>query len=73
MKIGIIGAGHIGGTLVRRLTALEHEVEVANSRSPDTLAGRERLRLRSRSASALSARGVAARRCPPPPRRPPPR
>ena len=37
MKIGIIGAGHIGGTLVRRLTAVGHEVEVANSRGPDTL------------------------------------
>jgi predicted dinucleotide-binding enzyme len=39
MKIGIIGAGHIGGTLVRRLTAVGHEVEVANSRGPETLAG----------------------------------
>lgn len=38
MKIGIIGAGHIGGTLTRRFTALGHEVFVANSRGPDTLA-----------------------------------
>lgn len=38
MKIGIIGAGHIGGTLTRRLTALGHEVAVANSRGPETLA-----------------------------------
>jgi predicted dinucleotide-binding enzyme len=38
MKIGIIGAGQIGGTLTRRLTALGHEVSVANSRGPDTLA-----------------------------------
>ena len=37
MKIGIIGAGHIGGALTRRLTALGHEVEVANSRGPETL------------------------------------
>ena len=37
MKIGIIGAGQIGGTLTRRLTALGHEVFVANSRGPDTL------------------------------------
>ncbi len=37
MKIGIIGAGNIGGTLTRRLTQLGHEVEVANSRSPETL------------------------------------
>ena len=37
MKIGIIGAGHIGGTLARRLTELGHDVTVANSRGPDTL------------------------------------
>lgn len=39
MKIGIIGAGHIGGTLTRRLTSLGHEVAVANSRGPETLTG----------------------------------
>jgi predicted dinucleotide-binding enzyme len=39
MRIGIIGAGQIGGTLTRRLTALGHEVSVANSRGPQTLAG----------------------------------
>lgn len=38
MKIGIIGAGQIGGTLTRRLTALGHGVFVANSRGPKTLA-----------------------------------
>jgi predicted dinucleotide-binding enzyme len=38
MDIGIIGAGHIGGTLTRRLTALGHTVRVANSRAPETLA-----------------------------------
>ncbi len=38
MQIGIIGAGQIGGTLTRRLTALGHEVAVANSRGPETLA-----------------------------------
>jgi 8-hydroxy-5-deazaflavin:NADPH oxidoreductase len=38
MKIGIIGAGQIGGTLARRLTALGHDVSIANSRGPDTLA-----------------------------------
>ncbi|GAA2058315.1 NADPH-dependent F420 reductase [Williamsia deligens] len=37
MRIGIIGAGYIGGTLTRRLTALGHEVSVANSRDPETL------------------------------------
>ena len=39
MKIGIIGAGQIGGTLTRRLTKLGHEVFVANSRGPASLAG----------------------------------
>ncbi|WP_368861924.1 NADPH-dependent F420 reductase [Frankia gtarii] len=38
MKIGIIGAGQIGGTLTRRLSELGHEVRVANSRDPQTLA-----------------------------------
>jgi 8-hydroxy-5-deazaflavin:NADPH oxidoreductase len=38
MKIGIIGAGYIGGTLTRRLRELGHEVRVANSRAPETLA-----------------------------------
>ncbi|MER5736932.1 NAD(P)-binding domain-containing protein [Streptomyces sp. NPDC002262] len=37
MRIGIIGAGNIGGNLTRRLTALGHEVHVANSRGPHTL------------------------------------
>jgi len=37
MKIGIIGAGQIGGTLTRRFTTLGHEVSVANSRGPATL------------------------------------
>jgi predicted dinucleotide-binding enzyme len=39
MKIGIIGAGQIGGTLTRRFSALGHEVSVANSRGPGTLSG----------------------------------
>lgn len=38
MKIGIIGAGHIGGTLARRLSALGHDVSIANSRGPESLA-----------------------------------
>ncbi len=37
MNIGIIGAGHIGGTLTRRLSKLGHKVFVANSRGPETL------------------------------------
>ncbi|HYU52859.1 MAG TPA: NAD(P)-binding domain-containing protein, partial [Gemmatimonadaceae bacterium] len=38
MRIGIIGGGHIGGTLTRRFRSLGHEVFVANSRGPETLA-----------------------------------
>jgi 8-hydroxy-5-deazaflavin:NADPH oxidoreductase len=39
MRIGIIGAGQIGGTLARRLRQLGHEVSIANSRGPASLAG----------------------------------
>src|SRR5947209_8457689 len=38
MKIGIIGAGNIGGNLTRRFTEVGHTVAVANSRGPETLA-----------------------------------
>lgn len=38
MDIGIIGAGHIGGSLTRRLAGLGHAVRVSNSRAPKTLA-----------------------------------
>jgi predicted dinucleotide-binding enzyme len=38
MRIGIIGAGRIGGNLTRRFTRLGHKVFVANSRDPGTLA-----------------------------------
>ena len=37
MRIGIIGAGNIGGNLTRRFAALGHDVSVANSRGPETL------------------------------------
>ena len=39
MKIGVIGAGHIGGTLAARLVAAGHEVAISNSRGPETLQG----------------------------------
>ena len=38
MRIGLIGAGQIGGTLARRLTKLGHQVSIANSRGPESLA-----------------------------------
>ncbi|SCG76544.1 NADPH-dependent F420 reductase [Micromonospora humi] len=37
MEIGIIGSGHIGGTLTRRLSSLGHDVAVTNSRGPQSL------------------------------------
>ncbi|MFY9780186.1 MAG: NAD(P)-binding domain-containing protein [Candidatus Baltobacteraceae bacterium] len=57
MKIGIIGAGNIGGTLTRRLRALGHEVFVANSRGPETLADLTR----ETGATAVSAKEAARR------------
>ena len=38
MDIGIIGSGNIGSTLARRLSALGHQVAIANSRGPASLA-----------------------------------
>jgi 8-hydroxy-5-deazaflavin:NADPH oxidoreductase len=37
MRIGIIGAGKIGGTLARHFVGVGHEVAVSNSRGPATL------------------------------------
>jgi len=38
MRIGIIGAGGMGGTLARHLAKLGHHVSIANSRAPESLA-----------------------------------
>jgi predicted dinucleotide-binding enzyme len=56
MQIGIIGAGHIGGTLVRRFRELGFDVTVANSRSPETLADLEK----ETGATAVWAKDAAA-------------
>ena len=37
MKIGIIGAGHIGGSLAQLFVQHGHQVVIANSRGPQTL------------------------------------
>jgi 8-hydroxy-5-deazaflavin:NADPH oxidoreductase len=37
MKIGIIGAGNIGGTLTQLLVRAGHQVAVSNSRGPESL------------------------------------
>jgi len=38
MRIGIVGAGMIGGTLARLFTAAGHDVVIGNSRGPESLA-----------------------------------
>jgi predicted dinucleotide-binding enzyme len=38
MKIGILGVGHIGKTLAQWLAEAGHNVKVANSRGPHTIA-----------------------------------
>ena len=38
MRIGIIGAGNVGGTLARLLVKRGHQVSMANSRGPESLA-----------------------------------
>lgn len=42
MKIGIIGAGNIGSVLALRFTEKGHDVRIANSRGPASLADIER-------------------------------
>lgn len=37
MKIGIIGAGNIGGTLARKLVAAGHDVKLAGAKGPDDI------------------------------------
>jgi predicted dinucleotide-binding enzyme len=37
MQIGVIGAGHVGGTLARKLVRSGHEVGIANAHGPATL------------------------------------
>jgi predicted dinucleotide-binding enzyme len=38
VRIGFLGAGHIGGTLARLFTQAGHDIAVSNSRGPLTLA-----------------------------------
>lgn len=39
MKIGVIGAGNIGGNAARLFARAGHEVAISNSRGPETLSG----------------------------------
>lgn len=54
MKIGIFGTGHIGKTLVQKLSAAGHDVKVANSRGPDTI-GADVLAFGGRAVQAAEA------------------
>jgi 8-hydroxy-5-deazaflavin:NADPH oxidoreductase len=54
MKIGILGTGHIGKTLVHRLSAAGHHVKVANSRGPQFI-GPDVLSSGARAVSAHEA------------------
>jgi predicted dinucleotide-binding enzyme len=55
MKIGILGVGHIGKTLARKLSAAGHDVKVANSRGPETI---EADVLTSGARAVMAARAV---------------
>jgi len=58
--VGIIGAGHIGSTLAEGLIARGHDVVIANSRGPETLADLvEKLGDRARAATAAEAADAA--------------
>src|SRR6476661_796867 len=54
MKIGILGVGHIGKTLARKLAAAGHAVKVANSRGPETIEA-EALAFGARAVTAAEA------------------
>jgi len=58
MRIGLIGAGMIGGTIARLAVDHGHDVVVSNSRGPDTLA--ELVAALGPRASAADPRGAAA-------------
>jgi predicted dinucleotide-binding enzyme len=56
MKIGLIGAGNIGGTLAKLFARAGHDVAVSNSRGPDTLRELEaELGERGRAVTAVQA------------------
>jgi predicted dinucleotide-binding enzyme len=56
VRIGIIGAGRIGGALAKRFVGAGHEVAVSNSRGPETLASLvEGLGERGRAATVADA------------------
>jgi 8-hydroxy-5-deazaflavin:NADPH oxidoreductase len=54
LKIGILGAGNIGKTLARKLAQAGHDVKIANSRGPETIAA-EALEFGARAVASAEA------------------
>ena len=54
LKIGILGTGNIGKTLARKLAQAGHDVKVANSRGPETIAA-DALEFGARAVSTAQA------------------
>jgi predicted dinucleotide-binding enzyme len=57
MRVGVIGSGRIGGTVAALLAAAGHDVEIANSRGPASLADVAAERLRPATVEAAAAHG----------------
>ncbi len=57
MQIGIIGAGHIGGTAAELFTQAGHEVALSNSRGPETL--QDQIEALGPNAQAMTAEEAA--------------
>jgi predicted dinucleotide-binding enzyme len=58
MEIGIIGSGNIGSTLAGYLTALGHQVMIANSRGPESL---REIAAKTGAIPVITAEAVAAK------------
>jgi len=57
MRIGVIGSGNIGGTVATLLARAGHEVQIANSRGPESLRGLAAERLRPATIEAAAEDG----------------
>jgi predicted dinucleotide-binding enzyme len=64
-RLGIIGAGDIGGHLARWLTALGHDVAVANPHGPHTLSAPAEETGARQVGVEEAARGACLTRTPP--------
>ena len=57
MRIGVIGSGNIGGTVATLLARAGHEVQIANSRGPESLRGLAAERLTPATIEAAAEHG----------------